>query len=190
MGLFRTIFTDLRRKALWCYESDRWTAVLKVLLTDGTLSMILYRLMQWSQRYHLVPLAMLFNKLNAFLCNCIIGRGAEFGPGFVLIHATGVVINGNVRGGANVYLEHQVTIGAERRQTPVLGSDVFIGAGAKVVGAVTIGDGARIGANAVVVKDVPAHATAVGIPARVVRQRQPAPAPANAAPCEQVLLRA
>ena len=75
----------------------------------------------------------------------------------------------------------------------MLGSDVFVGAGAKVIGAVTIGDGARIGANAVVVKDIPAYATAVGIPARVVRQRQPETAagtPGDEAPQEQVLLRA
>ncbi len=177
-NLLRTIYTDLRQKALWCYESDRPVAVLKVLLTDGTLAMILYRLMQWSRRYYLFPLTMLFNRLNAMLCNCIIGRGAEFGPGFVLIHSTGVVINGSVRGGSNVHIEHQVTIGAERRQSPVLGSDVFIGAGAKIVGSVRIGDGARIGANAVVVHDVPAHCTAVGIPARVVRRRQGEETPA------------
>jgi serine O-acetyltransferase len=185
MGLVRTILTDLRNKALWCYESDRPAAVLKVLLTDGTAAMVWYRLMQWAHRYRLWPLAMVFNKLNAYLCNCVIGRGAEFGPGFVLIHATGVVINGNVRGGSNVYVEHQVTIGAERRRTPVLGSDVFLGAGAKVIGAITIGDGARVGANAVVVHDVPAYATVVGIPARVVRIRQPeseASAAANTIP--------
>jgi serine O-acetyltransferase len=173
--LLRTIGTDLRRKALWCYESDRWPAVLKVLFTDGTPAMVLYRLMQWSGRYRLVPLEMVFNKLNAVCCNCIIGRGADFGPGLVLIHATGVVINGRVRGGANVSIEHQVTIGAERRQSPVLGSDVFLGAGSKIVGAVTIGDGARVGANAVVVHDVPPHTTVVGIPARVVRRREPGP---------------
>jgi serine O-acetyltransferase len=116
---------------------------------------------------------MLFNKLNAVCCNCIIGRGAEFGPEFVLLHATGVVINGKVRGGRGVTLEHQVTIGADRRETPVLGDDVFIGAGAKVIGPVSVGSGARVGANAVVVHDVPAHSTVVGIPARVVRQRRP-----------------
>src|SRR3954471_18795696 len=98
-GLFRTILADLRQKALWCYESDCCRAVLKVLLTDGTAAMILYRLMQWSRRYRLLPLEVLFNKLSAVCCNCIIGRGAEFGPGFVLIHSTGVVINGQVRGG-------------------------------------------------------------------------------------------
>ena len=182
-GLLSTIAGDLRRKALWCYESDRFPALVKVLLTDGTLAMILYRLMQWSHRHRLWPLAMLFNKLNAVGCNCIIGRGAEFSPGFVLIHSTGVVINGNVRGGSNVYVEHQVTIGAERRQSPVLGDDVFIGAGAKIIGPVQIGNGARVGANAVVLHDVPCNATAVGIPARVVRRREEPP-PAHAPPCE------
>lgn len=164
------LITDLRRKALWCYESDRLPAVLKVLCTDGTLAMVLYRAMQWARRWRLVPLEMVCNRLNAICCNCIIGRGAEFGPGLVFVHATGIVINGAVRGGANVTLEHQVTIGAERRQSPIIGDDVFIGAGAKVLGPVLVGTGARIGANAVVVQNVPAHATAVGIPARVVRQ--------------------
>jgi len=170
-GLLPTIWNDLRRKAQWCYDSTSWCAVLKVLCTDGTPAMVLYRLMQWSRRWRLLPLEMLFNKLNAVCCNCIIGRGAEFGEGLVLVHATGVVINGQVRGGANVTIEHQVTIGAERRQSPIIGSGVFLGAGAKVIGAVSIGDGARIGANAVVIRDVPAHSTAVGVPARVVRRR-------------------
>jgi serine O-acetyltransferase len=172
-NIFSLISSDLRAKARWCYESDSRSAVLKVLLTDGTAAMVLYRLMQWSRRYRLAPLEMLFNKLNAVFCNCIIGRGAEFGPGFVLVHATGVVINGRVRGGEHVYVEHQVTIGAERRASPVIGNGVFIGAGAKIIGAVSIRDGARIGANAVVVHDVEPHCTVVGIPARVVRRRDP-----------------
>jgi serine O-acetyltransferase len=170
--MLRLFAADVRRKALWFYESSRWPLLLKVVLTDGTAAMLFYRCMQWSRARRLVPLEMLFNKLNAVLCNCIIGRGAEFGPGFVLIHSTGVVINGSVRGGANVYIEHQVTIGAERRQAPRIGSDVFIGAGAKIIGSVTVGDGARVGANAVGVADVPPHTTVVGIPARVVRDRR------------------
>jgi serine O-acetyltransferase len=167
------IRADLRQKAQWCYESQTASAILKVLLTDGTFAMVVYRLMQWSRRWRLTPLEMVFNKLNGIFSNCIIGRGAEFGPGFVLIHASGVVINGTVRGGRNVCVEHQVTIGAERRQSPTIGDDVFIGAGAKIIGAVTIGDGARIGANAVVVEDVPKYCTVVGIPARIVRRRAP-----------------
>ena len=172
MSLINSIRIDLRRKANWCYDNQRWTAILQTLATDGTAAMMLYRLMQWSRRWRLFPLEMLFNKLNVICGQCIIGRGADFGPGFVLIHSQGVVINGSVRGGSNIHIEHQVTIGAERNQSPVLGSDIFIGAGAKILGAVTIGDGARIGANAVVVDDVEPHTTVVGIPARVVRNRQ------------------
>lgn len=167
-----TIREDLRSKALWCYETDRPAAVLRALLTDGTAAMLLYRAMQWSRRYRLSPLECVFNKLNAVLCNCIIGRGADIGPGFVLIHSTGVVINGSVRAGRGLHIEHQVTIGAERRQSPTLGDNVFIGAGAKIIGALTIGDGARIGANAVVLSSVPANHTAVGIPARVIPPRK------------------
>jgi serine O-acetyltransferase len=167
----RLLADDLRAKAQWCYASQHWPAIVKTLLTDGTAAMIWYRLMQAARRWRLSPLEMIFNKLNAICCNCIIGRGAEFGPGFVLVHSTGVVINGQVRGGEHVYIEHQVTIGAEQRQSPVLGDHVFIGAGAKIVGPVMIGSHARIGANAVVVDDIPEGATAVGIPAKVVRLR-------------------
>jgi len=182
-SLWTNIKTDLRLKAAWLYERDDANALIRVALTDGTAAMILYRLMQWARHRHLTPLELVFNKLNTVLCNCIIGRGAEFGPGFVLIHSTGVVINGCVRGGSNIYLEHQVTIGAQRRQTPLIGNNVFIGAGAKVIGAVSIGDGARVGANAVVIDDVPAHSTVVGIPARVTRQRSPQTEPAAEATC-------
>lgn len=170
-GLLSLITSDLRAKSQWSYKNTHWKAIVQTLLTDGTAAMIWYRLMQWSRRWRLTPLEMLCNKANAICCNCIIGRGAEFGPGFVLIHSTGIVINGQVRGGEHVYLEHQVTIGAEQRQSPVLGDRVFIGAGAKIIGLVHIGTEAKIGANAVVLHDIPTGATAVGIPAKVVRQQ-------------------
>jgi serine O-acetyltransferase len=167
----KLITSDLKKKASWCYESEAPGAVAKALVTDGTASMIVYRLMQASRRHNLPALEMAFNKLNSGVLGCVIGRGTEFDEGFVLIHSNGVVINGAVRGGKNVLIEHQVTIGAERRQSPVLGDDVFVGAGAKIVGPVNIGDGARVGANAVVVKDVPAGATVVGVPAKPVGAR-------------------
>jgi serine O-acetyltransferase len=169
-NVFRLIASDLRAKAEWCYGRVSTRTLVRVCLTDGTAAMFWYRLMQWSRSWRLVPLELVFNKVNTFFCNCVIGRGAEFGPRFVLIHATGVVINGAVRGGSDVKLEHQVTIGAERRQSPVIGNNVFIGAGAKVIGSVTLGDGAKVGANAVVVRDVPANTTVIGIPARPVRR--------------------
>lgn len=171
LSVLRALREDFRRKALWCYESGHWRSIVKACFTDGSASMVLYRLMQGSRRCGLAPLEMFFNKVNSFFCNCIIGRGAEFGEGFVLIHSSGIVINGRVRGGRGIVLEHQVTIGAQGRRTPTLGDEIYIGAGAKVIGGVTIGDGARVGANAVVLHDVPAHATAVGIPARIVRRR-------------------
>jgi serine O-acetyltransferase len=171
MRLMELVLSDLRAKARWCYGAEAPGDLLRTLLTDGTPAMILYRLMQASRRARLAPLEMVFNKLNTVVCNCIIGRGAEFGPSLVFIHGTGIVINGRVRGGRGVHLEHQVTIGAERRESPEIGDDVFVGAGARNLGPVRIGAGARVGANAVVVKDVPPHTTVVGVPAKVVRTR-------------------
>jgi len=169
MTLFSLIRSDIRAKARWLYGDESFRNVVKARLTDGTTAMILYRWMQWAQRHRLSFLAMFFNKLNV-MGGCIIGRGADFGAGFVLVHSLGVVINTSVQGGRNVVIEHQVTIGAEKGASPVLGNDVFIGAGAKILGGVKIGNGAKVGANAVVLDDVPDGATVVGIPARVVKK--------------------
>jgi serine O-acetyltransferase len=81
----------------------------------------------------------------------------------------GVVINTKVRAGRNLVIHHCVTLGAERNKTPILGDNVYIGAGAKVIGGVRVGSNVKIGANAVVTKDVPDGATVIGIPARAVR---------------------
>jgi serine O-acetyltransferase len=174
MSLFSLIRSDLRAKARWLYGSDSWQAVTKARFTDGSTAMILYRWMQWAQRRRLIPLAMVFNKLTALFGRCIIGRGADFGEEFVLVHSLGVVINTNVKGGCRILIEHEVTIGAEKGLVPTLGNDVFIGAGAKILGGVRIGNGAKIGANAVVLDDVPDAATVVGVPARVVAAREKA----------------
>ena len=172
--MIRSFFADVRAKAEWVYESGDWKSVLKAMLADGTPAMFWYRAMQWSRRWRLVPLEWICNKTLTWFCGCIIGRGADFGPRFVLIHSNGVVINGGVTGGSDLKIEHQVTIGAERRKFPRLGDRVFIGAGAKVIGAVHIGNDTMIGANAVVVKDVPSGCTAVGVPARCLPSRIPA----------------
>ncbi len=168
-GLFELIGADVKAKAASVYDSTSTRAILKTLLTDGTCSMLLYRTMQASQKCHLVPLAMIFNKLIGIFGQCVIGRKADFGPGFVIVHSQGIVINSSVVGGSNVSVGHQVTIGAEKRQSPVLGDDVKVGAGAKILGSVKIGSHVKIGANAVVMKDVPDGATVVGVPAKVVK---------------------
>lgn len=172
LGVWGLIKLDLLAKSTWMYGKDDWRSLVKTLATDGTAAMLLYRIMQWAHRRRIPLLAMACNKLNAVVCQCIIGRRADFGPAFVLIHSQGVVINSAVRGGSRVFVEHQVTIGAERGRIPTIGNDVFFGAGCKVIGAVNIGDGARVGANAVVVHDVPPHSTVVGIPAKVVSRRE------------------
>jgi serine O-acetyltransferase len=169
-NVLRLIASDIHAKAEWLYGSPSRKNIAKTLFTDGTFAMVIYRLMQLCQRLHLAPLAMIFNKVNAIFGGCIIGRGAQFGPGFVLIHSCGVVINTEVRGGREVKLEHQVTIGAERNVSPVLGDDIFVGAGAKIVGGIKIGSRVKIGANAVVLRDLPDGATAVGVPARIVNR--------------------
>ena len=90
------------------------------------------------------------------------------------MHPIGVVINGGVKGGKNIIIESSVVIGAARNglpvEVPVLGNDIFIGAGAKILGGIKIGNNVKIGANAVVVKDVPDGSTVVGIPGRIVQK--------------------
>ncbi len=177
MSFFALVKSDVTAKARWLYGAAGRRDILRTCLTDGTYAMLMYRLMQASCRHRLPPLAMLFNKLNVVFGRCIIGRGAEFGPGFVLVHSYGVVINSAVRGGRDIRIEHLVTLGAERNGSPVLGDDVFVGAGAKIIGPVCVGSHTRIGANAVVVHDVPDHATAVGIPARILPPKAPPASP-------------
>lgn len=97
---------------------------------------------------------------------------AILGYGLRLPHPTGVVIHEDAVIGPDCMLMQQVTIGQMAGPgAPVIGSNVYVGAGAKILGSVIIGDGVRVGANAVVLNNLPAHCTAVGIPARVVRNR-------------------
>jgi len=93
---------------------------------------------------------------------------ADIGPGLFIQHGFATIVAAR-RVGANCWINQQVTIGFTSPEArPVIGDDVFVYAGAKVLGEVTVHDGARIGANAVVLADVPAGATAVGVPARPV----------------------
>ena len=99
---------------------------------------------------------------------------AILGDGLRLPHPNGVVIHRDVVIGSGCMIMQQVTIGqtADPR-VPVIGENVYIGAGAKVLGPINIGDGVRIGANAVVLDNLPPYCTAIGIPARIVRDRTP-----------------
>lgn len=167
--MFQTVREDLRRKAEWYDLPPTTRSLLRMCVSDGTTAQFLYRGMRFCQTHRLKPLALLLYRLNAMIGHAIIGRGADLGPGLVMVHSMGIVINTNVQAGKNLVIEHGVTIGAEKGQSPVLGDNVFIGAGAKIIGPVRIGSDVKIGANAVVTKDLPDGATAVGIPARVIK---------------------
>ena len=166
------IVRDLQHKARCFYGDPSFKNVLRVLFSDGTSAVVFYRVMKCLQKAGLGVIGWIFLEMNKFLNGCLIGRGTKFGAGLVLMHPVGVVINSGVRGGERIVIESGVVIGAARNglpvRVPVLGSDIFIGAGAKILGGITVGNNVKIGANAVVVRDVPDHVTVVGIPARPV----------------------
>ena len=163
--ILSTLGADIRHKAEWYGLHPTPASMLRMCFSDASMAQVLYRAMRFCQIHHMRALAFALYRLNAFVCGVLIGRGAEFGPGFVLLHSFGVVINSDVRAGFNLVLEHGVTIGAEKGKSPVLGNNVFVGAGAKIIGSVRIGSDVRIGANAVVVTDLPDGATAAPDPA-------------------------
>lgn len=97
----------------------------------------------------------------------------NFGPGLHIGHAGLIIINHEVNAGKNLTIAHGVTIGTKglgKIGVPILGDNVFIGAGAKILGKIRIRDNARIGANAVVISDIPEGATAVGVPAKIIKK--------------------
>ena len=121
-----------------------------------------------------------------FLMGSEMHRDTDVGEGVHIIHADCVRIAPNAVLGNRVGIMHGVTIGTsiDRPGAPVIGDDVFIGAGAKILGPVRVGDRARIAPNSLVVNDVPPDTTAIGVPARVLHYtgRAPAPAPVMPAP--------
>ncbi|GHE89383.1 serine O-acetyltransferase [Thalassotalea profundi] len=143
-------------------------SMLRVLLSDGTSANVFYRLTHWLITYKLSPFAIITLWLNRVINGCVIGAAAKFDLGFVIMHPVGVVINSKVRGGQNIIVESGVVIGDEKGQAPVLGDNIFIGAGAKIIGGIKVGSNVKIGANAVVVKDIPDNVTVVGIPAKII----------------------
>ena len=121
--------------------------------------------------------ARLISQLARFLTGIEIHPGAQLGRRLFIDHGMGVVVGETAMVGDDVVLFHGSTLGGKSmkrgKRHPTLGDGVVVGAGAKILGPVWIGDGARIGANAVVVKDVPAGAVAVGVPAVVRSAPQP-----------------
>jgi len=157
---------DLKQKQKIFAEDGAQAGMIRILMADGTSANILYRTMRWFANHNLAIIAYAFQWLNKFLNGCVIGIGAEFDKGFVIMHPVGIVINSKVKGGENITLESGVVIGDEKGKSPSFGHNIFIGAGAKVIGELIVEDNVKIGANAVLTKSAPASSTMLGIPAK------------------------
>jgi serine O-acetyltransferase len=149
----------------------------EVLIYPGLHAILLYRLAHAIWKRHVPFLPRLISQIARFWTGIEIHPGATIGHGFFIDHGMGVVIGETAEIGDRVMLYQGVTLGGTGKQSgkrhPTLEDDVVIGVGASVLGAITIGKGARVGGGAVVVKDVPPHSTAVGVPARIVATRDP-----------------
>lgn len=139
----------------------------------GVHAILLHRLSHRLWRRGFRYPARLLSFLGRLWTNIDIHPGATIGRRFFIDHGAGVVIGETAEIGDDVTLYHGVTLGrtswSKGKRHPTLGNGVLVGAGAKILGPITLGDNVRVGANSVVVKDVPANRTVVGIPGRIVQ---------------------
>jgi len=167
--VFEHMKSDLRA----VFERDpAATNTLEVFLTyAGFQAILLHRLAHRLWRLRLPVLPRLISHLCRFLTGVEIHPGATIGRSFFIDHGMGVVIGETTEIGDHVTLFQGVTLGGTGKERgkrhPTLGHHVVVGAGAKVLGGITIGDHVKVGANSVVLKSVPPHSTVVGIPGRV-----------------------
>lgn len=145
-----------------------------ILLYSGLHALVAHRIAQqlWKCKIPLLP--RLVSQLSRFITGIEIHPGAVIGKGFFIDHGMGVVIGETAIIGDNVTLFQGVTLGGTGKEKgkrhPTIGNNVVIGAGAKVLGNILVGDNSYIGANAVVLRDVPANSTVVGVPGHITKQ--------------------
>ncbi|TZG33629.1 serine O-acetyltransferase [Halomonas eurihalina] len=143
----------------------------------GLHALLLHRLGHWLWQRNLKWLARTLSTLGRWLTGIEIHPGASIGRRFFIDHGMGVVIGETASVGDDVTLYQGVTLGGTSwnhgKRHPTLGDGVIVGAGAKILGPFTVGAGAKIGSNAVITKEVPAGATVVGIPGKVVQRSDP-----------------
>lgn len=134
-------------------------------------ALINHRIAHWFQKHKMYFIARLISQISRHFTGIEIHPGAKIGRGLFIDHGMGVVIGETAEIGDDVTIYHGVTLGGTGKEKgkrhPTIGNNVIIGCGAKVLGNIKVGDNAKIGANSVVLKDVPEGATAVGIPARI-----------------------
>lgn len=144
-----------------------------LLLYPGVHALLFHRMAHWLWRHKLLFLARLVSQVSRHFTGVEIHPGAKIGRRLVIDHGMGIVIGETAQIGDDCLIYHGVTLGGtgkdQGKRHPTIGNGVLISAGAKVLGPFKVGDGARIAANAVVLKEIPPGATAVGVPAQVVR---------------------
>ena len=145
---------------------------LEILLYPSTWALLFYRVSHMLYNRRLYFLARLISQIGRLYTGIEIHPGAKIGKNLFIDHGAGVVIGETAEIGDNVLIYQGVTLGGtgkdKGKRHPTVGNNVMIGAGVKVLGPFKIGDNARIGAGSVVLAEVPANSTAVGVPARVV----------------------
>ena len=170
MPIFKSLREDIR--SIFDRDPAARSTLEIVTCYPGVHAMLFHRVAHRLWAWHFYWLARFVSHISRFLTGIEIHPGATIGRRFFIDHGMGVVIGETAVIEDDVTLYHGVTLGGtswnKGRRHPTLKSGVVIGAGAKVLGPITIGAGARVGSDAVVVKDVPAGATAVGNPARII----------------------
>ncbi|EGT5444607.1 serine O-acetyltransferase [Clostridioides difficile] len=153
------------------------------LLYPSVHAMIMHRMAHALYKKKKLFTARLISQISRFMTGIEIHPGAKMGEGILIDHGMGVVIGETAEVGNRVTIYQGATLGATGKDTgkrhPTVGDDVLIGAGTKILGPLNIGSNSKIGANSVVVKDVPNGATVVGIPAKIVKIRNLEPAKKN-----------
>jgi serine O-acetyltransferase len=168
------MFARLKEDIACVFERDPAARSAWEVLTcyPGFHALTLHRFSHWLWGHRLYWCARFLSHMGRFLTGIEIHPGATVGRRVFIDHGMGVVVGETAEIGDDCTLYHGVTLGGtswnKGKRHPTLLAGVVVGAGAKVIGPITIGEGAKIGSNAVVVKDVPPGSTAVGIPARVI----------------------
>jgi serine O-acetyltransferase len=170
------ILTVFKKEVDAIFERDPAASnYLEVALLYASLqALVLHRIAHvlWKMKVPILP--RFLSQLSRFLTGIEIHPGAEIGDGLFIDHGTGVVIGETSVVGNNITLYQGVTLGGTGKEKgkrhPNIGDNVVIGAGAKILGNITVGENSYVGANAVVLKDVPPNSTVVGVPGRITRQ--------------------
>lgn len=176
-GTHDTMFGRIRRDIRAVFERDPAArSTLEVLLCYSGLHAIwFHRVAHWLWRKRMRVLARFVSQVSRLLTGIEIHPGAKLGEGLFIDHGMGVVIGETTEVGDNVTIYQGVTLGGTGRERgkrhPTIGDNVVVGVGAKVLGGITVGDHSIVGGGAVVLKPVPPHCMAAGVPARVISCR-------------------